>query len=93
MAGPYALLLFCQFVPKLPGALLVVVAGILVSYAAGLSEHGVAQRPTCSCQPAVLAVGLANDPRFADDVAGFKACSIEVMVARRRSSLLLRRDG
>lgn len=37
-----ALLLLRRFVPKVPGALVVVVAGILVSYAAGLSEHGVA---------------------------------------------------
>jgi len=37
-----ALLLLRRFVPKVPGALMVVVAGILVSYAAGLSAHGVA---------------------------------------------------
>jgi high affinity sulfate transporter 1 len=37
-----ALLLLRRFLPKIPGALVVVVAGILVSYAAGLSDHGVA---------------------------------------------------
>jgi len=37
-----ALLLLRRFVPKLPGALVVVIAGIVVSYAAGLSDHGVA---------------------------------------------------
>ena len=36
-----ALLLLRRFVPKVPGALVVVVAGIVVSYAAGLSRHGV----------------------------------------------------
>jgi high affinity sulfate transporter 1 len=37
-----ALVALRRFVPKIPGALVVVVAGILVSYAAVLSEHGVA---------------------------------------------------
>jgi high affinity sulfate transporter 1 len=37
-----ALLLLRRFVPKVPGALVVVIAGIVVSYAAGLSDHGVA---------------------------------------------------
>ena len=37
-----ALLLLRRFLPKVPGALVVVVVGILVSYAAGLSDHGVA---------------------------------------------------
>jgi high affinity sulfate transporter 1 len=37
-----ALLLLRRYVPKVPGALVVVIAGILVSYAAGLSDHGVA---------------------------------------------------
>jgi high affinity sulfate transporter 1 len=37
-----ALLLLRRFLPNVPGALVVVVAGIVVSYAAGLSAHGVA---------------------------------------------------
>ncbi len=37
-----ALLLLRRFVPKVPGALVVVIAGIAVSYATGLSAHGVA---------------------------------------------------
>jgi len=37
-----ALLLLRRFMPKVPGALVVVVTGIIVSYAAGLSDHGVA---------------------------------------------------
>ena len=37
-----ALLLLRRFLPKVPGALVVVVAGIVVSYATGLADHGVA---------------------------------------------------
>jgi high affinity sulfate transporter 1 len=42
VASLAALVLLRRFVPNVPGALVVVVAGILVSYAAGLSAHGVA---------------------------------------------------
>ncbi len=37
-----ALLALRRFIPTIPGALVVVVAGIVVSYLAGLSDHGVA---------------------------------------------------
>jgi high affinity sulfate transporter 1 len=83
-----ALLLLRRYVPKVPGALVVVVAGIVVSYAAGLSRHGVALvGPIPSGLPSIRwpQVGLGKTTDLLPAAAGIFAVGYADAILTARS--------